>query len=71
MPKPSIIAVEDGVTITNPDAATLSRWALIVHNSTCRTCSNPNNDSRCAAGERLESAARNTNDDIPGFYAGI
>lgn len=65
--KPAIVGVEDGLPVYDPDAETLARWTLILHDNTCRECGSPNSDSRCNQGERYEAAARNSNDDIPGY----
>jgi len=54
MPKPSIIAVEDGVTITNPDAGTLVRWASERHVETCPQCRR--GEELCPTGQRLQDA---------------
>lgn len=52
----SIVAYENGVSINQPTPAQLLRWATELHDETCAHCANPNNDYRCATGERLDAA---------------
>ena len=66
--KTSIVGFDfdSGTTTIAPDAATLATWAAEAHEAVCPTCRNA---ERCPAGQRYADAARNSNDDIPGYRA--
>jgi hypothetical protein len=62
----SIVATENGRTITAPDSPTLARWAYETHCETCATCRR--GETWCNHGRALLAATAPTND-LPGFPA--
>lgn len=52
----AIVAVENGVSIHQPDAATLARWASERHEETCPQCRR--GDERCPAGDQYHASTQ-------------